>query len=345
MSEFELFSHPEYDEHKYLGFVADDSVGLRAIIAIHHPGDTFAAGGIRMQSYATTGAALTDVLRLSRAMTYKLAAAKLPVGGAKSVIIGDPATQKSPELLASFARAVNNLGGSYHCGADVGTNSADLREMSKTSPYTPPSDLGDFSIPTAVGVFNALRGAVYFRQRRESLEGIRVAVQGLGQVGSHLCTLLHDAGCELVVCDIDRARSEAVREQTGARIVSCDEVVAAEVDVFSPCALGGVLSEDTVPKLKATIVCGAANNQLASAEISALLRKLAITYVPDFIANSGGVISGLQRDCGYSDSESQERIASIFNTVLRLMLIAEETGVSSVLAAERLARDYLEGRS
>jgi leucine dehydrogenase len=294
-----------------------------------------------MQPYATTAQALEDVLRLSRAMTYKIAAAGLPAGGAKSVILGDPARDKTPELLAAFAGAVNRLAGDYRCGADVGINAQDMDLIRQHTDFTPSGESGDLAIPTAQGVLHGLLGGVEFAFDRSSLEDVHIAVQGLGQVGARLCRLLADRGARLTVADIDRERCSAVADATGAAVVSPREILFTDADVLSPCALGGVLDRATVPRIKASVICGAANNQLASPEVSDQLAELGIHYVPDFVANAGGVVGGLQQDFGYTDDEKQERLAAIKGRTLAVLERARDQQISPHQAAELLAREFL----
>jgi leucine dehydrogenase len=338
----DLFLHPDFDDHENVCFVTDSASGLRAIIAIHRHGEMFAAGGIRMFPYADTQAALRDVLRLSRTMTYKLAVAGLPVGGAKSVIIGDPEVDKTAELLTAFAGAVDRMGGSYRCGCDVGINADDLSIIRDHTAYTPPARLGDLAVPTATGVYHAIRAGVEVALGKSSLEGVSVAVQGLGQVGARLCNTLAADGCRLVAADIDTSRSSAVAEESGATIISPHEILAADVDVLSPCALGGALSRNSLPDIRAKVICGAANNQLAAPDIDRALRIAGILYVPDFVANAGGVIGGLQVDCGYDENESADRVSAIYDSVHAILDLATESGTSTNVAAERFARQILD---
>ncbi|MDJ0654571.1 MAG: Glu/Leu/Phe/Val dehydrogenase dimerization domain-containing protein [Xanthomonadales bacterium] len=337
----DIHQHPEFDGHEHVAFVSDPAADLRGIIAIHNSRGSFAGGGIRMQPYPSAAEALTDVLRLSRAMTYKLAVARLPVGGAKSVIIGDPGRDKSPELLAAFATAVERLGGYYRCGGDVGISAADMTIIREHTRFTPPAEVGDLGRVTADGVFQAIRAGIRQVYRSDGLEGIHVAVQGLGQVGARLCGLLAEAGARLTVADPVVDRVQQVVENTGAATVAPEDILASPCEVFSPCALGGVLNAGTVPALRTQLVCGAANNQLLDASTGELLMQHQVTYVPDFVANAGGVIGGLQVDCGYSAEESAHRVAGIYDTVLEILDRSEQQGIPTHAAAEQLARDIM----
>ena len=336
----DIFEHPSFDDHNKICFVRDAGSGLRGIIAIHRYG-RLAAGGIRMQSYRTTDKALEDALRLSRAMTYKLAVAGLPAGGAKSVIIGDPATDKTPQLLAAFGRAVEKLGGAYHCGADVGITADDIAVIGQHTQYTPPAQFGDLSIATAQGVFHGIRAGVKWALGRDTLEGISVAVQGLGQVGSRLCDLLSEAGCRLTVADVDAERCAATASRHAATVVPVSEVLSEDVDVLSPCALGSVLSDETVPTIRARVVCGAANNQLATPGVAKLLAERGIVYVPDFVANAGGVIGGLGVSFSYSEAEKNARIEGIYDSAVKILEMAVSSKTTTNDAAENLAREAM----
>lgn len=336
-----VFANPCYDHHNCVSLVADEKTGLRAIIAIHRYGASFAAGGIRMMRYDSESDAVADALRLSRAMSYKLAASELPVGGAKAVIIGDPTRDKTPALLHAMGVAIEKLGGSYRCGADVGTNATDIAEIGTRTRFVPDPGLGDFSLPTALGVFHATRAAVLEVLGSDSLEGVRVAVMGLGQVGSELASLLANAGARLTIADLDSVTATRVAASTGAVIVPPDQIHAAEVDVFAPCALGGVLNHASVAQIRARIVCGAANNQLAADAVAGELEARGICYVPDFLANAGGVITGLQRDLGYSGREAGAMVEGIFDRVLRVLQLSTGQGLGTVQAANELAEQHM----
>lgn len=287
--------HPEFSDHEMVQFCTDPATGLRAIIAVHNTALGPAAGGCRMWPYPSAEAALTDALRLSRAMTYKNAVAGLDLGGGKSVIIGDPNVDKSPELLAAFGRLVERLGGYYFTAEDVGIGEDDIFEIAAATSYaigTPTSmeGVGDPSPHTALGVFKCAQIALQNAYGRQDFNGFRVAVQGLGHVGWQLARHFHDAGAHLVVADIDPIKVGKAVTQWGAMPLDADRIHAADVDIFSPCALGGGLNERTLPELKAKIVVGAANNQLDTDERANDLLNAGIIYVPDFVANGGGII-------------------------------------------------------
>ncbi len=328
------FSHQAFDDHERVLHWADRASGLRAIIAIHRVRNGRAVGGCRVRDYASDEEALTDVLRLSRGMTYKTALAGLPYGGAKAVIIGRP----GPEGLRAFGRAVDSLGGVYVTAEDVGMGQPDLVVVKQETPWVlGADDVGGVAAPfTALGVFHALRGAL--RHLDLPLAGLTVAVQGAGAVGSGLCALLRDAGAQLVVADVDPARAAAV---PGARVVEPEAIHAVEADVFAPCALGGVLDERTIPELRARVVAGAANNQLATPEDDARLAARGITYVPDFLASAGGVTNGVSELDGYDRADVEARIERIADTAQRVLGEAQRRGIPTGEAAEELARELV----
>ncbi|KIC20887.1 Glu/Leu/Phe/Val family dehydrogenase [Leisingera sp. ANG-Vp] len=282
--------------HEEIYRVEEASAGLLGFIAIHSTHLGPAAGGLRMRPYASEAEALTDVERLSEGMTYKNAAAGLPLGGGKAVIIGDPATQKTPELLRAFARAIQSLDGRYITAEDMGMSPADMGVMAEETAFVAGLADGDFasgdpSPITARGIFNAIRTARVHKHGSSVLAGVTVAVQGLGHVGWHLCRFLHEAGAGVVVTDIDPDRVEKAVAEFGARAVPLEQIYAVEADVFAPCAVGGILNEVTIPQLKADIVAGGANNQLATAADGEALHRRGILYAPDFVANGGGIIN------------------------------------------------------
>jgi leucine dehydrogenase len=325
-----VFSHPAFDDHERVLHWADRASGLRAIVAIHRVRNGRAVVGCRARDFASDDEALTDVLRLSRGMTYKTALAGLPYGGAKAVILGRP----TPDGLRAFGRAVDSLGGTYVTAEDVGIGRPDLAVMKEETPWVlGADDVGGVAAPfTALGVFHALRGAL--RHVGTDLPGLTVAVQGTGAVGSRLCGLLRDAGARLVVADVDAASAAAV---PGAEVVDPRSIHAVDADVFAPCALGGTLNERTIPEIRARIVAGAANNQLATPEDDARLAARVITYVPDFLASAGGVTNGVSELDGYDRADVEARIERIAATTEAVLAEAQRRGIPSGEAAESLA--------
>jgi leucine dehydrogenase len=327
-----VFSHPAFDDHERVLHWADRASGLRAIVAIHRVRNGRAVGGCRARDFSSDDEALTDVLRLSRGMTYKTALAGLPYGGAKAVILGRP----TPDGLRAFGRAVDSLGGTYVTAEDVGIGRPDLAVMKEETPWVlGADDVGGVAAPfTALGVFHALRGAL--RHVGTDLPGLTVAVQGTGAVGSRLCGLLRDAGARLVVADVDAASAAAV---PGAEVVDAGSIHAVDADVFAPCALGGTLNERTIPEIRARIVAGAANNQLATPEDDARLAARGITYVPDFLASAGGVTNGVSELDGYDLADVEARIERIAATTEAVLAEARRRGIPSGEAAESLAME------
>lgn len=340
-----VFEHSEFDAHERLVFCHDDTSGLKAIIAIHSTARGPAAGGCRMWSYATDADALTDALRLSRGMSYKNALAEIRFGGGKAVIIGDAFKDKTAELFRAFGRAVDAQSGDYITAEDVGVRVADMEEVATQTRFV--SGLsqrgaaagGDPSPWTARGVYVGIREAVSHHLGASSLQGVRVAVQGLGGVGYHLCRHLHEAGALLTVADINVERTHVVSEQFGAQIVATDDIIGASVDVFAPCALGAVINERTLGQLKASVVAGAANNQLATPEDGEHLRGANILYVPDYVINAGGIISAEGEYYGdVSETEVAARVDAIGSRLKAIFLEASATDTSTHVIADALAK-------
>lgn len=340
------FDSPAYDAHENVIFCSDADTGLRAIIAIHDTTLGPAAGGCRMWPYASTEDALVDVLRLSRAMTYKNALAGLPLGGGKSVIIGDARHQKTPELLAAFARHVEMLGGRYWTAEDVGIGPPDVEQgFSRGTRYIfgLTRHTGDPAPFTARGGFEGLRAAVEHKLEVKSLSGLRVAVQGVGNVGFELCKLLHAAGASLVVSDINQAAVQRVVQAFGARAVGTEDIYDADVDVFAPCALGGVLNDATIPRLRATVVAGVANNQLADKRHGRQLHERGVLYAPDFLINAGGMHNASGDILGsYDAADAMRRVVRIYDVAHEVFQRSTSSGqlpetVAEQLAAERIA--------
>ena len=340
-----VFDHADFDQHESLQFVQDPKSGLKAIIAIHSTALGPAAGGCRHWQYATDADALTDALRLSRGMTYKNAVAGLEFGGGKAVILADDAAPKSPELFHAFGRAVEDLGGKYITAEDVGCSVEDMRQVNEVTGYV--SGLprsggnagGDPSPLTALGVFLGIEAAVESRLGIDSLQGIRVAVQGVGHVGLHLCRLLHEAGAILTVSDVNRDNLQLTRDELPVTEIAPADLLYADVDVLAPCALGNILTSQTIPKLKARIVAGAANNQLATEADGARLADRDILFAPDYVINAGGIINVAREYYGGS-SEEQVR-TEIDGIPERLKLIFDEAKTSKQptnIIADELAR-------
>ncbi|HEV7369604.1 Glu/Leu/Phe/Val dehydrogenase [Arenibaculum sp.] len=338
-----VFGDQDFDNHEQVVFAADPETGLRAIIAIHDTTRGPALGGCRMWAYADEQSAINDALRLSRGMTYKNALADLPLGGGKSVIIGDARTAKTAGLMAAMGRAVDALGGRYVVAEDVGTTVEDIEVIRRHTNHVAgvAHGGGDPSPATAFGVFSGIRAAVEHKLRRTSLDGVRVAVQGLGHVGQNLCRHLAGEGAKLYVSDIWPENVARVVEEHGATAVDPDAIYGVDADVFAPCALGAVINDDTLPRLSVSIVAGAANNQLAEDRHGVELARRGILYAPDYVINAGGVISiSHEREPGGYDRERAFRhVARIHDTLKLIIERAEREGVPTNLAADRIAQE------
>jgi valine dehydrogenase (NAD+) len=329
--------------HEQVVFCRDAATGLRAIIAIYSTARGPALGGTRFRPYPTEDAALDDVLRLSRAMAYKAACADLPLGGGKAVIIGDPATDRSDELLRAYGRFVDGLGGRYYTAADVGTTVADMDLISETTSYvtgrsTDRGGAGDSGLLTAFGVFQAMRAAAQVRWGEPSLAGRTVGIEGVGKVGRVLARHLVEDGAIVVVSDVDPARLAQVRaELPTVTALETSALPTSALDVYAPCALGGVLTGAVVDAMKAEIVCGGANNQLATPPIGDRLAARDVLYVPDYVANAGGLIQVADEIHGFDAERARVRAAGVFDTTLEILVSAVAEGVTPATAADRLA--------
>ena len=337
-----VFEHPEFDGHEQVVFCHDPASGLKAVIAIHNTNLGPALGGCRMWPYAGEDEAVTDALRLARGMTYKSALAGLAFGGGKSVIIGDPRRDKSEALFRAMGRFVDGLGGRYTVAEDVGISVADVETMALETAHvagTPAGGAGDPSPATAYGVYMGIKAAAKHRLGRDSLSGLRVAVQGVGHVGYYLCRHLAAEGAELVVADIAQDALDRVVKEFDAHIVAPDAVAAAAVDIYAPCALGATINDATLPLLQAKIVAGSANNQLAEARHGEALRRRGIIYAPDYVINAGGVIAISHEGPGYDDSRAFAQVAKIHDTLLEIFRRADAAKQATSDAADRLAEE------
>ncbi len=321
-----VFSNIAFDDHERVLFCRDRSTGLCAIVAIHSTVLGPAAGGTRQWAYANDEEALYDVLRLSQGMSYKNAMAGLKFGGGKAVIIKTPDFVASDELYARFGDFIDTLNGDYITAEDVGMSPQIMQIIATRTKYVtglPASGGragGDPSPKTAFGIFRGIEAAVRFKLERETLQDTSVAVQGVGNVGYHLCRLLHEAGATLTVADIDQTKVQRVCDEFAASPVALDEILFCDVDLLAPCALGAILTADTIPRLQAAIVAGAANNQLQTPEDGQRLAAAGILYAPDYVINGGGIInvaceySGDVDDAGVMDLVAQigPRLTDIF---------------------------------
>lgn len=332
--------------HEQVVFCNDKNTNLRAIIAIHDTTLGPALGGCRFWDYKSEDEALFDVMRLSRGMTYKAAMAGLKLGGGKSVIIGDPKKLKSEEFFRAFGRFVDSLGGRYITAEDVNIKVDDMDHVAKETKHvtgiSKAGGSGDPSPLTALGVFHGIRASVKFKLNKDQLNGLTVAIQGCGSVGSHLCELLHEAGAKLLVSDINDEATRVVRDRFGAEIVDNKTIHTQEVDVFSPCALGAGLNDETIPQLNTGIVAGAANNQLLDeTKHMNALHDRGICYAPDYVINAGGLINVYHELHGYNYDAAKKDVENIYKTVLEILTLGKETNTTTAEASNKLAEERI----
>ncbi|MGH6872906.1 MAG: Leu/Phe/Val dehydrogenase [Rhizomicrobium sp.] len=341
-----VFEAQDFDHHETVAFFDDKASGLRAIIAIHSTALGPSCGGTRMYPYASTDAALTDVLRLSRGMSYKNAMASLPLGGGKAVILGDPAKDKTEARFLAYAEAINTLGGRYLTAMDVGVTAKDMPIIARGTQYAwgydkPGHISGDSGPSTALGVFTGVKAAVKHRLGADTTKGLTVAIQGLGKVGMGLAQRLHGEGAKLIVADVNEALVKKAMDAFGARRALATEIVTVECDVLSPNAMGAVLNDDTVPALKANIVAGGANNQLLRDEHGAALKARGILYAPDYVINGGGIIRVAGQIENWSEAEIESRVVAIGGTLAQIFRRADAENLPTNIVADRIARERI----
>lgn len=334
---------PRVTDYEQVWLAVDAAVSYRAILAVHSTRRGPALGGTRLMRYADDDAALTDVLRLAQGMTFKCAAANLPLGGGKSVILQPAGEFNRADLLRAHGRAVEALRGSYITSVDIGTGSEDMVFVRETTTHVTglPGELGDPSPTTARGVVRAIEAAWYVTTSKRDLRDVRVAIQGCGHVGRSLADQLHALGAHVIVCDVSADRAQSVAPQCHAEICAPDDVFEVDADVYAPCATGATLNDATIPRLRARIVAGAANNQLESMRHGDALRARGITYVPDFVANAGGAIYLCRVLAGWPEEQVKAAVESIFETSLEVLEHAERDGIATQQAAEHLAQTRL----
>ncbi|MEG9884471.1 MAG: Glu/Leu/Phe/Val dehydrogenase dimerization domain-containing protein [Hyphomicrobiales bacterium] len=348
-----LFASADFDGHEVVHAFYDRNTGLKGFVAIHSTKLGPAFGGCRMWSYDSERTALRDALRLSRGMSYKNALADLAYGGGKSVIMDDEDQARSPARFEAFGQVVENLGGHYITAEDVGTSVEDLRIVARMTHYVSgvaTKDAkggvgGDPSPRTAHGVIQGMRATVRFVLARDDFDGLTVAVQGVGHVGYCLCGLLHDRGARCVVCDVNEANARRAQTDFGATITDPDAIMSTKADILAPCALGGALNAQTIPRIRAPIVAGAANNQLADAEDGRRLVERGIVCAPDYVINAGGIIAAAAEYAGSGDDKVvTERIERIYDRTLAILEQARHeqrppSEVADTIARERLGLD------
>lgn len=344
MNTFELM---EEKEHEEVVFFSDKKSGLKAIVAIHNTTLGPALGGCRMYPYASTEQALTDVLRLSRGMTYKAAVAGLNLGGGKSVIIADPKKNKNEILFRAFGRFIQGLGGRYITAEDVGTCVTDMEWVRMETKYVTGisralGGSGDPSPVTALGTYRGMKACVEKVFGTQSLKGLRVAIQGLGHVGYYLVRHLHDEGAKLIVNDIDNERVKKVVNEFGAEYVDADKIYSVDADIFAPCALGAIVNDQTIPQFKFKIIAGAANNQLADeAKHGQMLIDKKIVYAPDYVINSGGLINVYNELEGYNQEKALSQAKGIYEIVKIILDLAEKENIPTYVASNKIAEDRM----
>ena len=337
-----FFDLIDFDDHEQVVFFSDKASGLRAIIAIHSTKLGAAVGGCRMWDYASDEEALVDALRLSRGMTYKNAMAGLAMGGGKSVIIGDAKTIKSEALFKAFGEKLNNLGGRYLSAEDVNITTDDIAIANTVTPFVTGTEgkSGNPAPFTALGTFLGLKAAVKFKLGRDDLAGLSVSVQGLGCVGFAFCELLHNAGAKLIVTDINQTALDKAANEFGATVVGLDEIYDQDVDVYAPCALGATINKETIGRIKAKIIAGCANNQLANANFDQQLLDLDILYTPDYIINAGGIIN-VSFEENYCVETSTKKVEEIYDTLIHVFEKAKQSNRPTGQVADEMAREII----
>ena len=339
------WGYPDYDAHEVLHFVDQPEHGLRAIIAIHSTSLGPAAGGARFWHYEDEDDALTDALRLSRGMSYKNAMAGLPLGGGKSVILASADRDKSPELLAAFGKAVDALGGRYITAEDVGMNVTDMVEVRRQTAFVAglPAEGaevgGDPGPHTSLGVFLGIKAAVRRALGKESLDGLHLAIQGAGSVATGVAVHAAKEGARLSIADVDAGKAKKLADATGGSVADPDDILFLEADVVSPNALGAILNEETISKLRTPIVAGGANNQLAGPADGAFLHERGILYAPDYVINAGGIINVCTEYLGDGDASLvRERIQGIPTRLEQIWSESAESGTDPAAVADAMAQ-------
>ncbi|HLN96330.1 MAG TPA: Glu/Leu/Phe/Val dehydrogenase dimerization domain-containing protein [Flavobacterium sp.] len=344
-----VFGQMSFDNHEQIVFCHDKDTGLKAIIGVHNTVLGPALGGTRMWNYANEWEALNDVLRLSRGMTYKSAITGLNLGGGKAVIMGDAKVDKTPEMMTRFGQFVHSLSGKYITAEDVGTTTQDMDLIREVTPFVTgvsqsKGGSGNPSPVTAYGVYMGMKAAAKYRLGSDNLDGRTVLVQGIGHVGETLVKHLTQDGARVLIADISQSRLEEVAKKYNATIFT-DDVYDADVDIYAPCALGATINDDTVYRIKAQVVAGAANNQLANESVHGkILRERGIAYAPDFLINAGGIINVYGEIVKYAEGEALRRTENIYNTTLEIFALADATGITTQQAAMSIAQKRIDDR-
>ena len=344
-----VFGQLSFDNHEQIVFCNDKDTGLKAIIGIHNTVLGPALGGTRMWKYNNEWEALNDVLRLSRGMTFKSAITGLNLGGGKAVIIGDAKADKTPEMIIKFGEYIHSLSGKYITAEDVGTTTADMDLIRDVTPHVTGisqsrGGSGNPSPVTAYGVYMGMKAAAKYQFGTDNLSGKKVLVQGTGNVGETLIKHLTAEGALVQMNDINEARLQEIHAKYGAQIFTGD-IYAADVDIYAPCALGATINDETVNKIQAKVIAGAANNQLAVEEIHGkILKDRGIAYAPDFLINAGGIINVYAEIVGYDSAEALRRTENIYNTTLEIFSFAEQNNITTHQAALSIAQKRIDDR-
>ncbi|RUO44179.1 amino acid dehydrogenase [Aliidiomarina taiwanensis] len=342
-----LFEHKEFDNHEQVVFCHDQESGLKAIIAVHDTTMGPSLGGTRMWNYASSEEALTDVLRLSRGMTYKSALAGLPLGGGKAVIIGDAKTDKTEALFKSYGRFINSLNGKYITAEDVNIRTTDIAIVATQTRYVAGTaeKAGDPSPHTALGAYLGLKAAVKHALNKDDLAGVKISIQGLGAVGYGLAEHCAKDGAILFVTDVNQEAVDRAVKELAATAVGIDEIYDQEVDVYAPCALGATINDDTLQRIKAKVIAGSANNQLATPEHDQKVKDMGILYAPDYVINAGGVIHVCSEAASFSNEETAARVRNIYNTLDKIFTRSKEENRPTGEIADEMAREILAAKA
>ncbi|PRO66723.1 Leu/Phe/Val dehydrogenase [Alkalicoccus urumqiensis] len=343
----ELFSYMENHDYEQVVVCQDRASGLKAFIAIHDTTLGPALGGTRMWTYESEEKALEDALRLARGMTYKNAAAGLNLGGGKTVIIGDPKKDKNEAMFRAFGRYIQGLNGRYITAEDVGTTVADMDNIYQETDYVTGvspafGSSGNPAPVTAYGVYVGIKAAAKKAFGTDDLNGKKIAVQGVGNVAYRMCEYLHKEGAELIVTDISEEACARAARDFQAVVVKPEEIYDVECDIYSPCALGATINDDTLSRLKASVIAGAANNQLLENRHGEVLDKLGIVYAPDYVINSGGVINVADELLGYNRERAMKKVETIYDSILNVFDIASRDSIPSSEAADKMAEERIE---
>lgn len=336
-----IFSALDFDSHEQVVFCNDKKTGLNAIIAIHNTNLGPALGGCRFWAYATEEEALKDVLRLSRGMTYKAAMANLKLGGGKGVIIGNAHQDKTAEKLIAFGQFVERLNGLYITAEDVGTTPHDMSFIRHSTAHVVGLEgsggSGDPSIFTAYGVYLGIKASLKHQSNLDSVKGLRIAVQGLGNVGVNLIERLTQEGADIIATDINPTTLKTIKDKFNIATVAPDAILSAECDILAPCALGGIFNDQSIEKLACKIIAGAANNQLSHPKHGEALRQQGILYAPDYVINAGGLINVTHEGPTYNYQEALDHVGNIYTTLLEVFQLANQQNLATNLACDQLA--------